>query len=207
MAIVIDVGTGGAGTYTELRATIARWMNRTDLDADIPSFVAHAEARIATDLRMRRMLVSLALDAAAGEGAELPEGWLEFKSLAINGSPLSYMPQEMLTLRSGYTAGLPQYYTIVGSEVLLSPLPDVAYSIDTVYYKRIESLLLTSTNWLLTDHPNVYLYAAMVEGALFLKKPEEAATWSGLYGGLIESLRSEDVRSVSSGSALRMRRR
>jgi hypothetical protein len=207
MAIVIDTGTDGADTYVELQAAVARWMNRTDLTADIPGFIANAEARIATDLRVRQMLVSLTLTAAAGEGALLPPGWLEFKSLAINGCPLSYMPQEMLALRNGYTAGTPQDYTIVGDQVLLNPLPDAVYSIDTVYYKRIDSLFQSGSNWLLTEHPNVYLYAALTEGALFLKKPDEAATWAGLYGGLIESLRSEDARATSSGSTLRMRRR
>jgi hypothetical protein len=207
MAIVIDTGTAAAGTYEELKTEVARWMNRTDLGADIPGFIAHAEARIATDLRVRRMLVSLSVNAAAGEGALLPPGWLEFKSLAINGCPLSYMPQEMLARYSSYTAGTPEAYTIVGDEVLLNPLPDVAYSIDTVYYKRFAPLFQSGSNWLLVDYPNVYLYAALVEGALFLKKPDEAATWAKLYGGLIESLRSDDARATSSGSTLRMRRR
>lgn len=84
MAIVIDVGSGGVGNYTDLQASIARWMNRTDLGADIPGFIANAEARIATDLRVRKMLVSLPISAAAGEGALLPAGWLEFKSLSIS---------------------------------------------------------------------------------------------------------------------------
>lgn len=207
MAIVIDTGTAGTDTYVELQASIARWMNRTDLGADIPGFIANAEARIATDLRVRKMLVSLPISAAAGQNALLPPGWLEFKSLSINGCPLSYMPQEMLAERSNFIAGVPDVYSIVGSDVLLNPLPDVAYSIDTVYYKRIDPLFQSSTNWLLTDHPNVYLYAALTEGALFLKKPDEAQTWAALYGGLIESLRSEDARATSSGSTLRMRRR
>lgn len=207
MAIVIDTGTAGTDTYTELQASIARWMNRTDLGADIPGFIAGAESRIATDLRVRKMLVSATMSAAAGAGALLPPGWLEFKSLAIDGCPLSYMPQELLALRGTSQAGTPETYTIVGSEVLLNPTPDVAYSIDTVYYKKLDPLFQSSSNWLLTDHPNVYLYAALVEGALFLKKPDEASTWAGLYGGLIESLRSEDARASSSGSTLRMRRR
>lgn len=207
MAIVIDTGTAGTDTYIELQASVARWMNRTDLGADIPGFIANAESRIATDLRVRKMLVSLTLNAAAGQGALLPAGWLEFKSLAVNGCPLSFMPPEVLAERRDYQAGQPEYYTIVGSEVLLNPLPDVAHSIDTIYYKRLDPLFQSSSNWLLTDHPNVYLYAALTEGALFLKKPDEAATWAALYGGLIESLRSEDARAASSGSTLRMRRR
>lgn len=207
MAIVIDTGTGGTDTYTELQASIARWMNRTDLGADIPGFIANAESRIATDLRLRKMLVSITLNAAAGQGAALPAGWLDFKSLSVNGCPLSYMPPEVLAERADYQSGAPAYYTIVGNDVLLNPIPDVAHSIDTVYYKRLDPLFQSSSNWLLTDHPNVYLYAALVEGALFLKKPDEAATWAGLYGGLVESLRSEDARAASSGSTLRIRRR
>jgi hypothetical protein len=207
MAIVIDTGTGGAATYTDLQADIARWMNRTDLTTDIPTFIAHAESRIATDLRLRKMLVSITINAAASQSASLPAGWLDFKSLAIDRRPLSFMPQEMLAERSRCRTGRPGFYTIVGGDVILDQVPSVAYSIDTVYYKRLDPLFQSSSNWLLTDHPNVYLYAALTEGALFLKKPDEAATWAALYGGLIESLRSEDKRATSSGSTLRMRRR
>ena len=38
-------------TYAELKSSIANWLNRDDLTAVIPDFIALAEAQIARDIR------------------------------------------------------------------------------------------------------------------------------------------------------------
>ena len=40
-------------TYTELKASVADWLNRTDLTSVIPDFIALAEAQIERTLRTR----------------------------------------------------------------------------------------------------------------------------------------------------------
>jgi len=44
-------------TYTELKASVADWLNRTDLTTIIPDFIALAEAQIERTLRTRQMIV------------------------------------------------------------------------------------------------------------------------------------------------------
>ncbi len=44
-------------TYTELKASVADWLNRTDLTSVVPDFIALAEAQIERTLRTRQMIV------------------------------------------------------------------------------------------------------------------------------------------------------
>ena len=70
--------------YTDLLASIAGWLNRTDLTAVIPDFVTLAEARIARDLRLRRQ-VTLASVIVSDENvtAALPTGFLEIENASV----------------------------------------------------------------------------------------------------------------------------
>ena len=48
-------------TYTELKASIADWLNRSDLTAAIADFISLAEAQIERTLRTRQMLTRTTL--------------------------------------------------------------------------------------------------------------------------------------------------
>src|ERR1700744_4538937 len=90
------------GTYTGLQASIASWMNRTDLAAVIPDFVTVVESRIARDLRLRNQIITTTLSATAGvESVALPADWLEFENLSVTltGTPatnLQYLTIEQM---------------------------------------------------------------------------------------------------------------
>ena len=43
-------------TYTELKATVADWLNRQDLAAQIPDFIRLLEVQVQRTLRVRQML-------------------------------------------------------------------------------------------------------------------------------------------------------
>lgn len=205
MAIVVDTGSAGARTYSQLLTQIAKWMNRGDLGPFIPDFIANAEARIATDLRLRRMIVRTTLAVTMGNPAPLPEGWLEFKTISLNGDDLDFMPMRQLTGRFRDCSGLPVCYSIEGEQIFFGPSPDGAYSVDVSYYKQLEPLASSATNWLLTAKPNLYLYAAMAEASLFVKKPDDANYWGGLYSGILQALQAEDDVATHSGGTLRVR--
>lgn len=205
MTIVIDTGGASGRTYAQLLAQVAKWMNRGDLTAFVPEFVVNAEARIATDLRLRHMIVRTALAVTAGAPASLPEGWLEFETIALDGDDLDFMPMRQLTGRFRDCSGVPACYSIEGEQIFFGPSPDGAYSVDVSYYKQLEPLASSATNWLLTAKPNLYLYAALAEASLFVKKPDDANYWGGLYGGIVEALKNEDAQATHSGGTLRVR--
>ncbi|SEF19452.1 hypothetical protein ABL840_05030 [Variovorax sp. NFACC27] len=191
-------------SYTTLQAAVANWMNRGDLVAVVPDFISLAESRIATDLRVRRLLTTIQLSTVANGTVPLPAGWLEFEALRYNDRPIDLLTSEQIADRFGQGSGEPAYYTIEGDQLVLGPTPDGVYTLDARYYKQLDPLATTGANWLLTSKPNLYLYAALAEACLFVKKKDDAASWAGLYGGIVESLHVEDAKAKHSGSPLRV---
>lgn len=206
MAIVID--TSSTQTYTGLLAQIALWMNRNDLGAVIPSFVALAESRIARDLRIRKQIFTTGITASTTTRAvALPTDWLELVNLSITSvtaPSIQYMTLDQLDAKfpEGGCSGQPYYYTINGDNVLFGPTPDSAYPIDVIYYARFPSLSVVESNWLYTNHPSIYLYGCLREGALFVKDSKSAAEWDGLFKNEVKSLQDDDDEATHSGSVL-----
>jgi len=199
------------GTYSGLLASVASWMNRTDLSATIPDFVSIAESRIARELRLRTQLVTTTLTTSTTTRAvALPTDWLEFENVSIAGTPetaCQYVNIEHMDVKypeAGY-AGRPFVYTIEGANILLGPTPDSAYTVNVMYYARFPSLVSVGANWLLTNHPNIYLYACMREGAFFTKDAAGAAQWDGLFKQEVKTLQDQDDEATHSGSALRVK--
>lgn len=197
--------------YTDLLASVASWMNRTDLTTVIPDFVTIAESKIARDLRLRNQLTSgtLAVVASVRE-VTLPTGWLEFETISINGTPDSlcqFVASEYLDAwyPDGSYAGKPAYYTVQGTTVVFGPFPDAAYTANVSYYAAFGALATSTTNWLLTNAPNVYLYACLREAAFFTKDAPGAAQWDGLYKQEVKNLQDANDMATHSGSALRVR--
>jgi hypothetical protein len=197
--------------YTDLLASIANWLNHPSATASIPDFITLAEARIARDLRLRSQVAALTLTTVAGtQGVDLPAGWLEFENLTVVGSPdaqLNYVNIQHLDTKfpaNGYS-GKPVVYSVEGNQVLFGPVPDAAYSISVLYYKRYDALSVTPTNWLLTNHPGIYLFAALCESAPFLKDDARALVWETKYKRDLDALTSSDEDGQFSGSVLKVR--
>ncbi|MET3390642.1 hypothetical protein ABIC33_001265 [Variovorax sp. 1140] len=191
-------------SYTALQAAVSNWMNRGDLATVVPDFISLAESRIATDLRVRRLLTTTTLSTVPSGTVALPDGWLEFEALRCNGRPLDFLTSEQIADRFGTNTGEPAYYTIEGDQLVVGPPPADVYPLDARYYKQLDPLATTGTNWLLTSKPNLYLYAALAEACLFVKKKDDAASWAGLYSGIVDALHTEDKAAKHSGSTLRV---
>lgn len=200
------------GTYTGLKATIADYMHRDDLTAQIVDFIALAEARIARELRLRSQVTTATLATVANtQAVALPTGWLECENVGISGSApvnLVYANIEYLDSKypDNYFTGKPAIYSIEGSNLLLGPTPDAVYSISLLYYKRYDALTVTPTNFLLTNHPSIYLFAALAEGCVYTQDDERVTLWEAKYKKELEDVQTKDEQGQFSGSALRVRR-
>ena len=194
--------------YTDLKASVASWLNRTDLTATIPDFITIGEARINTDARLREQITAVTLSTvAATQSVALPADWLEFKALTIAGLPLEYMPADRLRERSTTGAQSPTHYALEGASLLLSPTPNTVYSISVQYYAKVPALATATTNWLLTKYPNIYLYASLVSACHYTKNNDGANYWGGLYTQAMAVATAADMRALSSGSPLTVRQR
>ena len=202
-------------TYTELKASLADWLNRSDLTSVIPDFISLAEAQMERQLRTRQMIVrATASFAAAAEYGTVPDDFLEVKSIKLDTNPvtsLTFQTIDSLDQLSNTTylsSGKPLYFTVVGNQFRLLPIPDGVYTAELVYYSKLTKLSASvATNWLLTQAPDVYLYGSLLQAAPYLQDDARISVWSSLYLAGLDQLQVADDRGSTSGGALMARAR
>jgi hypothetical protein len=199
-------------TYSELKSSVGDWLNRTDLTAAIPDFISLAEAQVERKLRTRQMIVR-ATATVDTEYGTVPADFLEVKSLKLQTNPVTPLQFETIdsldNLQSQYpSSGKPRYFSIVGSQIRTVPVPDSSYTAELTYYGKLTKLSdTTTTNWLLTAAPDVYLYGALLQAAPYLKDDARITTWATMYTSAMEDLQVADDRGATSGGALKARAR
>lgn len=200
-------------TYNELKTSVADWLNRTDLTAVVPDFISLAEAQIERALRTRQMIVR-ATASIDTEYSAVPADFLETKSIKLNTNPVTSMQFEsidamdQLKATTYIAAGQPRYFSIVGGQIRVLPVPDATYTAELTYYAKLTKLSSTNaTNWLLTQAPDVYLYGSLMQAAPYLKEDERITIWATMYARGLEELQIADDRGATSGGAIMMRAR
>lgn len=198
------------GTYAELKTEIAAWLNRSDLAATLPTLIALAEMQLNADLTSRFMEVKATLSATAGSNAvALPDDVLDIKRLQLIGSPSRVLiyrsPDEIAQDNPLGMSGMPEVFSVYGSSLELSPVPDADYPLELLYYQKIPPLSdANPTNWLLSNWPNAYLFGALLAAQPFIMNDERIPVFQALYRQAVDGL---NVVDWYSGSTLRVRAR
>jgi len=197
-------------TYAELQTAVANWLDRDDLTDRIPEFIALAEARMNRVLRIRLMEGKYtASTVAAQRNYALPAGYLQMRNLQINTTPIrpcQYVTPEIYDrLYGSTTTGTPEIYTIIANEIQLGPIPAGVQTIEMLFYKKITALSgSNTTEAMLTDNPDVYLYGALLEAEPFIMNDERVGLWGQGFQQAISDLQEQDNKDRHSGSALRV---
>ena len=196
--------------YTELKTAVANWLDRDDLTDRIPEFIALAEARFNRVLRLRSMEAKYTANTVAAQrNLALPASYIQMRNFQVNTSPLttlSYVTPEIYDrLWGGSTQGTPKFYTILADEVSLGPIPASAQEVEMLFYKKFDNLSVsTTTNWMITNAPDIYLYGAMLEAEPFIMNDERVPLWAQALQQGISDLQEQDNKDRHSGSALRV---
>lgn len=192
-------------TLGDLKTSVASWLKRSDLTAQIPDFISLAEARIARDLRLRAQLTTTDLSTVANTATvTLPADWLESETAELVGyGLLEAGALEVLGQAWGNDTGRPRQIATRGTSAVLYPTPDAVYTLRLTYFAKYALSGDASTNWLLTNHPGVYLYAALAEAEPYLANDPRAATWEAKYQQERNGLIAADQNARFSGSVLR----
>jgi len=200
-------------TYAELQSAIADFLIRDDLTTAIPTFIRLCEARIDRELthwRQERRSTAQ-LDA---QYSTIPTDFLRPIRLQLldtyTGEIAPISTAQMLQMRQDRDdrAGRPEYYALTGGSLELFPTPDDTYDASLVYYGRVPALSATNTtNWLLTEAPDVYLYGSLLHSAPYLKDDARIALWEGLFGQGLNTLNVSSGDAKYGGTGLRMKTR
>lgn len=196
--------------YSSLQSTIADYLNRGDLTAQIPTFIQFAEADMNTRLRTREMIVR-AEAQSSNEYVQLPADWLEAINLHIvdGQQPLRYVTlDEADRIIQEKLFNNVVAYSLMNGALELVPAPGSDVDIEMIYYGKITPLSnVVTTNWLLTKAPDVYLYGSLMHAQPFLMDDQRMPVFAALYNSRIEALNEESMKSTHSGSPLIARAR
>lgn len=193
--------------YGTLKSDVAAWLNRADLTEQIPTFVRLAEARFNRTLRVGKMMETSQTEANA-DAIPLPEDWLEARDVLLDGAPVKYVtPEEAARLRFNTLATGELFFTLIDENIELVPAP-TSGTLTMAYYAKIPALSdSASSNWLLENHYDAYLYGSLVHSAPFLLEDERIPVWKTALDMAMTEIQEADNRARHSGATLVSRRR
>lgn len=202
----------GLANFGQLKTAIANLLYRDDLTTAIPDFVTMLEARVnrETKFRNRRMETSATLTYSGSDEATLPTDFIEARTVVWQSNPrvrLEFVaPSQFEATYTTDTQGTPRDYTIFGSTIQIGPFPNSTVGATLRYYQRLTALSADGdTNWLLTYHPDVYLYGSALESAPYLGDDNRIQVWLGFFDRAAAELQGDDARARWSGAPVRPR--
>jgi len=200
-------------TYTELKASIADFLNRDDLTTVIPDFITLAESQINRDVRHWKMEArSSGQQSAADEYMQIPADWVETIRLHLTGtgtSAVNLISRDAMAdkrQKNEDTSGTVMYYTHADGQFQLYPTPSADTDFELLYIQKLDALSGSNAdNWLLLDSPDVYLYGALLHSAPYLAEDERVAVWAQMYAASVQRLNEASESARFSGSGLRLK--
>lgn len=193
-------------TYANLKSTIATYLNRDDLTANIPDFIALTEKRLDRELRVREMVnTDTSITTVSGtQDYTLPTGFIEAISVIFQSDPFVTLPfisnhDFYKKYNSSFSSGSPSFFTIVGDKIKLGVAPDQAVTLQIDFYKEITTLSdSVTTNDILTTYPELYLYGSLAESSPFLMQDERLNVWASLYKEAVNKANESSMKGSSS---------
>lgn len=168
-------------TYSELQTAITNWLNRDPGTDRVQEFIELAEAGF------RRVLATLDNEERSratipsGGFVALPDGYNGLRDAYIIGSPNKPLrlvtPTQMTDF--GDLTGDPFLMTVTDGQFKFNPDQEGA-EVEVIYYRKLVSLSDTATtNYLITDYPDVYLAGSLVQAKGFLKE-DDVLLWKSI---------------------------
>jgi len=197
--------------YTELQASIANFLARDDLTAQIPDFISLAEARMAREMQARSQEKRATATLTAGDAfVSLPTDLRSIRLVKLNTAPTEvleyYTPTRVNEIYANNSEGKPKGYTIIGGEIKFAPTPDANYTAEIVYSEGVPDLSDSNLiNIILTRHPDAYLYGALAAASVYLMDDQKTTVYEQLFTRALDEIKREEERGKQAGSGLFMK--
>lgn len=176
--------------YAELQTAVANRMNRTDLAALIPEFVAFAEAEFNRVLRLPLQYEGEAALTVSSRFTDLPADFLEMdRVIWLDGTtrrPMHFVGESSSQWDDDGSdaSNWPRFFALRGTKIEVLPAPTGSRNLRISYWKKI-SALAAGVNALFQAHPDLYLYRACYEAAVYMMDKERMTFYLGLYDRLM----------------------
>lgn len=155
--------------YEDLKTAVAEWLAKSNLSTRAADFIALAEADINRRVKIRQNMTTTQLTLSSGSASiTLPTDFLEDIELNYNDAEYSLTRavfDEIDRLNTSNSAAeRPWLYAITSSSIIFNTEADQDYTMNLRYYNKW-NIASDSTNWLLTNAPDVYLFGSLTEAA------------------------------------------
>jgi len=191
-------------TLGELKAALAGWATRTDLDARIDDFVGWAHQEICRRLRSP-VLHARAEVAVTAETAPAPERFLAARRFYLDVTPRRVLRQTDAASLADLSAGVslcdyPSQFAVEGGDTLVfAPLFGGQATGKLLFYQAPASLAADDdSNVVLAKYPFLYLWGGLEALYCYLEDDVNCDRYAGLFAALIDS-----VNACETADALR----
>ncbi len=196
--------------YANLKTAIANFLARDDLTTEIDDFIDLTEADFNRRLRIRAMENVDTAFTIDSETEALPTGFLQVRSFIITSASPDKALQLMTPFHQANTQGInnsgtPRVYSVEGTNFRFSPVPDTAQTARLSFYKAFDAIdSTTTTNHILTSHPDVYLYGALYFASTFIRGMDQGTVvqFKTQYEAAIKQAEDADALDKYNGSPL-----
>jgi len=196
-------------TYDSLVEDVIRYCERNDESfvAQIPRLIMLTEQGIAAEIKtlMQLNVVNTTL-TVNNPVLQKPVRWRKTISMKVNGKPILNRSMDYVTqFQTESPTGQPLYYGDYDYDHwALAPIPNSAYTVEMIYYSRIQPLDIENQENLLTrEAPQALLFGTLLQTQGYLKNTEKLAVWKGYYDSAIAALKGEDQRRMVDRNATR----
>jgi hypothetical protein len=180
-------------TYSDLQTEALDWMERSGQSGKAPTWIALAEARlnreigaVETDGTITGTVDSRTIDISSLSMVQPIALWLAQSGLDERPVQL----QANGTFAQLTTSGYPAMAAVVGDNLTFDCPLDQAYPFRLIYRQRFALSDSATTNWLLTNHPDVYLAATLMWGAGYNQDWTNGPIWKAVLDEAIPSIKS-----------------
>jgi len=195
--------------YTDLQAAVKDWTARFDSSVvnRVPDFIRLGEERIWQDgenvVRSQWGIKHDTLIVPGGQNwVALPSDWLAFARVRTPDQPrIEYMAAD--ALEDLPRPGKANAYSIEGGRFIYGQTPQTDLTLTVKYYQHPGLLSAAGNTWLLAKAPSIYLYAALLECAIYVKNSAKIAEFGSLLGKAVNGFDSVERGDMTRGGRLR----
>lgn len=198
--------------YTNIAAGVESWLNRagfSSIASNVEDFITLAQRRAQRDVRLPLQETQSTL-SITNNRASIPSDMLDVKEMIGYDATTAWPVRrntyaEVRRSRLSGAKGPQMFDTVAGNFEFDNTSPGV--NIDLVYYKEIEFISSTvAENWFSKYAPELILYGALTEAALFTKDTEMEDKYNQRYELALKELKTQKQKAEWSGTALQVNR-
>lgn len=194
--------------YSELQTEIAAYLHRGDLSAKIPTFIGMAEAYLFRELNVKELQTTATL-TTTGEYASLPADFSSLVKLEGVSGDITYTLDYQSEPESTSGVVTPAKFAFENGQIRVFGA-GTGTSLTLYYVPKISALSVSNTtNWLLDNAQDVYLFASCLEGAKYIRAADLVSTLTPMVNDKVEALKRYIDRKgqpVTSGLQIKVRR-